>query len=111
VSSLLGGVPLLNAVRISEWTPSERDTLRGFCDVHLPAGAVHHEVAIHPKGGTWWASPSSKPWLNRDGYVIRDNDGKIKYASIVSFDDKDTRIRFCSLVIAALRVAHPEVFR
>jgi hypothetical protein len=50
---------------IEEWTPVIKSSLRGFARVRLPSGIVLHDTAIHLKDGKAWASPASKPQLNR----------------------------------------------
>jgi hypothetical protein len=97
-------------VTVSDWKPRQSGTLRGFCTAQLPSGMVLHEVAIHTRNGSWWASPASKPMLSREGTVLRDEAGKVRYAPIVSFDSKQTRDRLSQGVVNALRQAHPEVF-
>jgi hypothetical protein len=97
-------------ILVSDWKARQAGTLRGFCTVHLPSGMVLHEVAIHTRSGSWWASPASKPMLSRDGTALRDEAGKVRYSPVVSFADKQTRDRLSQAVVDALRRAHPEVF-
>jgi hypothetical protein len=97
-------------ILISDWKPWQAGTLRGFCTAHLPSGMILHEVGIHTRSGSWWASPASKPMLSKDGTALRDDAGKVRYSPIVSFTDKQTRDRLSRSVVEALRRAHPEVF-
>lgn len=98
----------MNTITVSGWKPFDRNTMRGFCTVHLPSGMTLHDVAIHLSNGSWWASPASKPQLTRDGQAVKDDAGKIKYVPVVSFESKAVRDRFSASVIEALRAAHPE---
>jgi hypothetical protein len=100
----------MSAVTISDWKPRQSGTLRGFCTAHLPSGMILHEVGIHTRNGSWWAAPTSKPMLSREGTALRDESDKIRYAPIVSFNTKQTRDRLSHAVVDALRRAHPEVF-
>jgi hypothetical protein len=52
--------------------------------------------------------PASKPMISRDGVVMKDAAGKVKYVPIVSFASKDLRDRFSTSVIEALLAAHPD---
>ena len=97
-------------VTIFDWKPLHRATLRGFLTAHLPSGMNLHDVSVHYRDGTWWASPASKPLLGADGIAMRDADGKIRYSPVVSFESKTARQRFKSGIIDALRLAHPETF-
>jgi hypothetical protein len=100
----------MSAVTISDWKARQSGTLRGFCTVHLPSGMILHEVAVHHRNGSWWASPASKPMLSKDGTVLRDDAGKVRYAPIISFDTKQTRDRLSQAVVEALRMAQPQLF-
>ena len=84
-------------------------SLRGFATVEMASGLVIHDVSIHQRDGSTWASPPAKPMLGRDGTQMRGKDGKALWAPIISFAAKATRDRWSAQVIAALHVAHPEV--
>lgn len=101
----------MSAITIEEFTPIVRNTLRGFAKVALPSGMILSDVSVHVSGETAWASPASKPVLDRDGVAMRDSAGKIRYVPIVSFARRDLRDRFSNGVIEALRGSHPETFR
>jgi hypothetical protein len=47
--------------------------------------------------------------IGRDGVALKDEKGKVKYAPVVSFTDKNTRNRWSDAVIVALHAAHPEL--
>ncbi len=96
------------AITIEEFTPITRNTLRGFCKVSLPSGMILSDVSVHVSGETAWASPASKPVLDRNGVATRDTAGKIRYVPVVSFARRDLRDRFSNAVIEALRASHPE---
>jgi hypothetical protein len=100
----------MTAITISDWKPRQSGTLRGFCTAHLPSGMSLHEVSVHTRNGSWWASPASKPMLSREGTALRDESGKVRYSPIVSFTDKQARDRLSQAVVDALRLVHPEVF-
>lgn len=95
---------------IENFTAVVRNTLVGFATVRTPSGTVFNDTSIHVKDGRAWASPASKPILDRNGAQLKDADGKAKWSPVVSFVDKATRDRWSGEVIAALQVAHPEVF-
>jgi hypothetical protein len=40
-----------------------RNTLHGFCAIELACGLVIHDVAVHQKGGRWWANLPGRPVL------------------------------------------------
>jgi hypothetical protein len=97
-----------NTFVIEDFVPVLRNTLRGFARVRTPSGMVLHDVAIHQKNGSSWASPASKPIIGREGTVIRDADGKAQYAPVVGFTTREVRDRWSAAVIDALLARYPE---
>jgi hypothetical protein len=93
---------------IEEFVTVARNTLVGFARVRLPSGMVLHDVAVHRRHSVTWASPASKPQLNREGVQLKGPDGKGLWVPIVSFATRELRDRFSSQVIAALRASHPD---
>jgi hypothetical protein len=95
-------------VRILEWRPIRKNSLLGFAKVALPSGLIVSDVTVLTSNGGPWASPPSKPMISRDGAVLKDDNGKIKYAPVISFASKTLRDRFSHAVIEALRHSDPE---
>jgi hypothetical protein len=98
------------AIVISDFKALHRNTLRAFFTAAMPSDLVFHELALHYRDGVWWVAPASKPMLSKDGAALRDDAGKVRYSPIVSFRTKQARDHFNRVVIAALKLAHPEVF-
>ena len=96
------------AFTVEEFIPVIRNSLRGFCKVSLPSGMILSDVSVHVSGETAWASPASKPVLDRNGVATRDSTGKIRYTPIVSFARRDLRDKFSNAVVEALRASHPD---
>ena len=94
---------------VIDFTPVVKNTLLGFAKVRTPSGIVFHDVAIHRQGDAAWASPASKPMLNRDGQHMKDVAGKSQWTPIISFTSKELRDKFSAEVIDAVRVSHPDV--
>jgi hypothetical protein len=98
-----------HAAVIEDFRALRRNSLRGFVRVKLPSGMVLHDVAIHAgSDNKAWAAPSSKPMIDREGHVLRDTEGKIRYVPVVAFASKEDRDRFSGVVVAAVLEAHPE---
>lgn len=93
---------------VEEFSARRANTLRGFAKGKLPSGIILHDVGIYVDSGRAWASPSSKPMLSRDGTVLKDAAGKIRYSPIISFETKELRDRFSSFVVEAVRLAFPD---
>jgi hypothetical protein len=97
-------------VTIEEFKLLLRNSLRGFARVRMPSGMIFHDVSIHNSNGAWWASPASKPQINREGTCLRGKDDKVLYVPIVSFATRELRERFSGAIIEAIRRSHPEIF-
>jgi hypothetical protein len=97
----------MTTTTIKSFAPMRRNSLRGFAEVQLPSGMIVEDVSVHVSSGKPWASPPSKPMLDRNGVAVRDDKGKIKYAPIISFATRELRDRFSREVITAMTIAHP----
>ena len=90
------------------WKPLRKGSLVGFVSITMPSGITIHEVSVLETNGKFWASPPSKPMIDRNGVVMTGDDGKRRYTPIIEFVDRDTRSRWSNAVIEALRTAEPE---
>jgi hypothetical protein len=88
-----------------EWRPVERNTLKGFPKLRVPAwNLILDGVAVHSKNGRAWAQLPARPQLDADGKAVRDEDsGKIKYAKILEFTDRSHSDAFSDGVVDAVR--------
>src|ERR1700733_11256459 len=93
---------------ILEWRELKRNTLRGFAKVRFASGMIVSDITVHvgPNGG--WASPPGRPQVGRDGQVIKDQNGKAAYTTLIDFADRGTRPRWSQSVVDALSLAHPD---
>jgi hypothetical protein len=101
-------------VKCTDFRPVCRGSLRGFATIRvsemrmtLSDIAVH----VHEASGRAWASPPARPWINKDGEVVRDSAGKIQYAPIVEFDGKPVRDAFSDAVIKAVLAYDPRALQ
>ena len=97
------------SLKILDWREMRRNSLLGFAKVEFPSGMIVSDVTLLQGEKGPWASPPSKPMIGRDGAVMKDDAGKVRYVPIIEFVDKATRNRWSDSVIEALRAAHPEV--
>ena len=97
-----------NSFTATNWKPLRKGALVGFVSVSMPSGLVIHEISVLETNGRFWASPPSKPMIDRHGVAMIDDNGKRRFAPIIEFADRDTRARWSDAVIAALRTAEPE---
>lgn len=95
-------------VKIREFKPASKNTLRGFVAVELPSGMIIRDITIHARDGKAWASPPGKPILDREGRHMRDHNGRSRYTPVVEFTSRERRDFFSALVMDALRAQHPD---
>jgi len=81
----------------------------GYARVQFSSGLSIAEIAVHRSGSRVWATPPSRPWLE-DGSVVKDDRGKIKYQTLISFANHGVQASWSRQVIAAVREVHPELF-
>ena len=75
----------MSATRILERRPLRRNSLLGFAKVELSSGLVISDVTILTGERGPWASPASKPMIDRDGVSMKDQRGKIRYSPFIEF--------------------------
>ena len=94
-------------VSLLDWKPMPRNSLRGFAKVRVGKSLVLHDVTVHCANGRRWASPASKPQISKEGVVLKDDSGKMKYVPVVSWADKEAADSFSEGVIQAIEREHP----
>lgn len=100
----------MSAIKVLDWRELHKGALLGFAKVQLPSGMILSDVTILAGSSGPWASPPSKPMIGRDGAVMKDDKGKVRYSPIIEFASKEIRDKWSGAVIDAMRAARPEVF-
>jgi hypothetical protein len=86
-----------------EVRPCERNTLKCFCKITIPSWCLTMDgVAIHERDGRKWAQLPARPQLDPSGNLVHEPSGKIKYARILSFTDRQAERLFSSWVVSAV---------
>lgn len=86
-----------------DFKPFERNSLRGFATLYFPRlGLLVEDVAIHERGDARWAQLPSKPVLDRDRALVRDEAGKLKYARVLSWDSRARADAFSRAALQAI---------
>lgn len=96
----------LMPVVILEWRALRKNSLLGFASIQLGALKIK-DVTVNTSNGRLWAGLPSKPMIDRDGAVLRNEQGKIRYVPILEWDNKGTGDCFSESVVAALEESHP----
>jgi hypothetical protein len=77
--------------------PLRKGTLIGFADIVIRDLKLKiHDVTLHEKTASRWASPPGRPWI-KDGQLVTDDNGKI-----IEFADRETRNAFSAAVWRAV---------
>jgi hypothetical protein len=87
-----------------------RNTLRGFAEVRLPNQLIITDIVVGEAGGRQWALLPSKPMVDRDGNLRRDDAGKPRYAVVVEWATPALRDEFSKRVVALVRAQHRDAF-
>jgi len=84
-----------------------KGTLVGFADIVVrELKLTIRDVALHRKGESRWVSPPGRPWI-KDGELIHEPDGRIKYAKILEFETSEVQQAFSAAVLDAYDIYRP----
>jgi hypothetical protein len=83
-------------VKIANYKAIGKNTLVGSFDLLLASGIVICGAMVHVKGDSTWIAFPGRP------YTVN---GAVSYAKLIDIPDRDTRDKFNSLVLDALRSA------
>jgi hypothetical protein len=81
-------------IRITNWRPYQKNSLKGFFDASLPSGLQFHELMLHERNGSRWVAFPAREWKN--------GAGERQYARFVDFRDRESQDRFRDAVLTAL---------
>ena len=98
-------------VQVESFKPKRSHSLYGFVDLVIPEMRLRvREATVHQVNGRRWIGLPAKPQIDHEGRVRHDERGKIAYASILQFTDRDTGDAFSERVVAALLESFPRAF-
>jgi hypothetical protein len=98
------------SLQLLGFKPVRRNSLRGFAEVRLPNGLIVTDVVLGEAGGRQWALLPSKPMIDRDGNLRREDSGKIRYTPVIEWASTALRDEFSRRVVALVRARHPDAF-
>jgi hypothetical protein len=94
----------LSEIVVIDWHPCLKNTLQGFAKIKVPAwGLTIDGVGIHKKDDRAWVQLPARPQIDKEGNVLREDDGKIRYAKVLEIDDKRAAWDFGDRVVEAVR--------
>jgi hypothetical protein len=102
--------PTGSRLRLLEFRAVRRNSLRGFAEVKLPSGLIINDIVIGEANGRQWALLPSKPMVDRDGNLLREPSGKIRYSPVVEWGSAALRDEFSRRVVALVCAQYPVAF-
>ena len=78
--------------------------------MRLANSLVTNDVVVGECHGKAWALLPLKAMIDRDGNLLRDVNGKIRYSPIVESGGAELRQEFSKRVVALVRAKHPDAF-
>jgi len=88
----------------TDWRSCERNTLRGFADFLLLAIELHiRDCAVHESRGKQWVQLPARPQLDQSRELVRGANGKVQYATILTFDSHEGAEDFNDAALKALQ--------
>jgi hypothetical protein len=99
--------------RLNDFRPLAKNTLVGFAGGRLDCGdgliLELADLAVHRRDGKSWLGWPAKPLIDRDGQVMRHENGKVRYSSpLVRPADRGVAARLEAAILTAVRRAHPD---
>jgi hypothetical protein len=103
----------MSQFQVISFHPLRRNTLAGFATVRFSSGLILHDRAVHvhpgAKGG-WVGLPATPIIDTKSGQAQRDPRGKIVYAAIAEWSERQIGDRFSEIVVGIIRERWPEAF-
>ena len=79
-----------------------RGSLLGFAELQLDNGLVLLSCSHHAANERQWVNPPGRPQLDSAHQLMIDAAGKILYAPVVGFADRQTRNQWSSAAVTAI---------
>ncbi len=88
----------------TNWRKCERNTLRGFADYLIPTIELHvRDCAVHENAGKHWVQLPARPQLDENRELIKAENGRVRYATILVFDSTEAAYEFNEAALKALQ--------
>ena len=88
----------------TDWRKCERNTLPAFADFLIPGIELHvRDCGVHESNGEHWVQLPARPQLEQNRELIRDENGRVRYATILVFDSTEAVYEFNEAALKALQ--------
>jgi hypothetical protein len=95
-------------LRLLDWKPaqpSQSRLLLGRATTELN-DLVINDIAIFERDGRRWSQMPSEPARNRDGQIVKDEHGKIRYRTPLRWSTRELQDRFSRALITKIEAQH-----
>ncbi len=97
------------SVRLIEWRPLAKNSLRGFATVEfVPLGLRIIDCPVLVSHGRTWCALPSKLQVDSSGRQKTDATGKALYVPVLQWRNRALSDRFSTAVVSAIRRAYPD---
>ena len=101
----------LTRLRLREFREFKRGALDGFATFELPAiGLTIRDCPVMTSHGRTWIGLPAKAQIGSDGIALRDEHGKIKYAVVIEWRDRELQNRFSAAAVKLIKAKYPDAF-
>jgi hypothetical protein len=97
-------------LRLLDFKLVRKNSLTGFAAVAIdPPGLVINDIPVcQAANGRAWATLPSRPMIDAQGEVMRDDRGKVRYSAILEWRSRELRERFSNAVVTAVSRRYPD---
>jgi hypothetical protein len=106
---VFGGRPEPARMKLLEFKPLVKNTLRGFVDVELGIGLQIKGATLRVTEGRPWVGMPSRPMMGADGKpILNEANGKPAYQPILGWRDKALSEAFSKAVVRLVLEQYPQ---
>ena len=106
---VFGGRPDPARMKLLEFKPLVKNTLRGFVDVELGIGLQIKGATLRVTEGRPWVGMPSRPMMGADGKpILNEANGKPAYQPILGWRDKALSEAFSKAVVRLVLEQYPQ---
>ena len=95
------------AMKLLEWRPLTKNSLRGFVSIELPNGLIIKDISVLTSRNGPWCSLPAKPAFGPDGKPRLGQNGRPLYTSILEWRDRELQGRWSETLLELLLAQHP----
>lgn len=92
-------------MKLLDWKPGGKGSLLGRATVEF-GGLVIADIGIFSKDAARWSQMPSEPMRDRDGQLLKDDHGKVRYRSPLKWANRSLQERFSHALITAIESKH-----